>query len=1073
MPAAGLKITMNEKPAGKEYVLDVLKERAKELNCLYLVEELLSRRKLSLSEIFGRIVNIIPSGLRFPDVCKARLVYEKNSYQTTGFRSSSWMFSSDIKIEEKAVGKVEVCYLSNVPRTEEGVFLEREQKLIKTIAGRIGQTVLHRKMDQILKEWDSAKKELSETEDTSREWKIIVDLLNRTDQGMLLHICRKMINYLFWSGVEEAAGVLHKIGSKSIESFESGEVNAPSLRKPLEDIVIISEKTFKIASKHLSDSEIVLRVKKWIQEEKYNFLIRTVDRVDASLSEIIDALSRYRNIFENQSISYSPTERWLKVALIHRFLSNDLDFINIAKQYIEVQDFCRIADKMIYPPGSKGKLGGKSTGLFFGQQILDKTAAQFPILKSVKTPKTWYITADEMTEFLHHNNLEELKEQKYKELYEIRIDYPNIIQLMKNASFTPGIIKSLALALDDFGERPLIVRSSSLLEDRMGAAFSGKYKSLFLSNQGSKQQRLEALTDAIIEVYSSKFCPDSIQYRSERGLLDFPEEMGIMIQEVVGTQIGDYYMPLYAGIAFSSNEFRWSPRIRREDGLLRIVPGLGTRAVDRLSDDFPVLISPGQPELRTNTVPEEIKHYSPGKIDLINLKTNSFETVDVRAFIRKHGDEIPEIHNLVSIYRDNQILKPSKLNIDFENDDLVVTFDGLISKTPLVKLVSRILKTLQEKMGTPIDIEFASDGKDFYLLQCRAQSSGAASSAAPIPKDITDSDMLFTAKKYISNGRIDNISHIVYVDPDAYNKISRKEEYVNTGKIVGLLNSILPKRQFILMGPGRWGSRGDIRLGVPVSYSDINNTAALIEIARKKSGYVPELSFGTHFFQDLVEADIRYLPLYPDEKDIVFNEMFFSGRENILEKVLPDYASYSDIVKVIDVPKTSRGKILKILMNADLSEAVGFLGSPSAAVPGRQEPEDYGEPKIKDEFWRWRYHMAKCIASRIDPKRFGVQGFYVFGSTNNTTAGPASDIDILIHFRGNKSQRKDLEQWLEGWSICLAELNYLKTGYSAKELLDLHIVTDEDIKNKTSYAVKIGAVTDPAHPLELKKDSEK
>ncbi len=616
-----------------EYLVDVLKERAKELNCLYQVEELLNNRRLSLVEVFEGIIRTIPSGWQFPDVCQARIVYGNYNYQTPDLRSSPWTESADIRIDDKIVGKLEVCYIKEVPRSEEGFFLEKELKLIKTIADRIGQTILHRNMEQILKEWELAKKELSETNDAHNEWMIIIDLLRRTDPGMLMHICRKMINYLFRSGVKEAVGVLKKISVNPSESFgdyhdfedfvnfESGEINYPSLRQPLEDIFVISEKTFKIASEHLSGKEITVRLKKWIQDEKYNFLVKAVDRIDTSLSEIIDAISRYKNLFKNQNISYSPVERWLKVALIHRFLSDDLKFISVAKQYIEVQDFFEIASRIIYPIRSKGKLGGKSTGLFLARQILTKMSEHIPILNSVKIPKTWYIATDEITEFLHYNGLEELKEQKYKDLYEIRIDYPNIIQLMKNSSFPPETVKSLSLALDDFGDTPLIVRSSSLLEDQMGAAFSGKYKSLFLSNQGSKQERLDALLDAIIEVYSSIFSPDSIQYRSERGLLDFPEEMGILIQEVVGKKVGHYYFPLFAGVAFSNNEFRWSPRIRREDGLVRIVPGLGTRAVDRTSDDFPVMLSPGQPKLQINTTPEEVKYYSPKKIDVINLKT--------------------------------------------------------------------------------------------------------------------------------------------------------------------------------------------------------------------------------------------------------------------------------------------------------------------------------------------------------------------------------------------------------------------------------------------------------------------
>ncbi len=169
----------------------------------------------------------------------------------------------------------------------------------------------------------------------------------------------------------------------------------------------------------------------------------------------------------------------------------------------------------------------------------------------------------------------------------------------------------LSAALDDFAGVPVIVRSSSLLEDRVGSAFSGKYKSLFLANQGTKKERLAALLDAVAEIYASMFGPDPIEYRQERGLLDFDEQMGILIQEVVGTRNGKYFFPAFAGVAFSKNEFRWSPRITRDDGLVRLVPGLGTRAVDRTSDDYPVLIVPGQPELRVNVAVDEIIRYSP------------------------------------------------------------------------------------------------------------------------------------------------------------------------------------------------------------------------------------------------------------------------------------------------------------------------------------------------------------------------------------------------------------------------------------------------------------------------------
>jgi hypothetical protein len=114
--------------------------------------------------------------------------------------------------------------------------------------------------------------------------------------------------------------------------------------------------------------------------------------------------------------------------------------------------------------------------------------------------------------------------------------------------------------------------------------------------------------------------------------------------------------------------------------------------------------------------------------------------------------------------------------------------------------------------------------------------------------------------------------------------------------------------------------------------------------------------------------------------------------------------------------------------------------------------------------------MSEKIAAEIDPDRFGVRALYVIGSTKNASAGPASDIDLLIHFHGTVQQRHDLETWLEAWSLCLGEINYLRTGYTNPDLLDVHIITDDDIARNTSFAAKIGAVTDAALELPLGKD---
>ena len=443
---------------------------------------------------------------------------------------------------------------------------------------------------------------------------------------------------------------------------------------------------------------------------------------------------------------------------------------------------------------------------------------------------------------------------------------------------------------------------------------------------------MEALTDAIAEVYASTFGPDPIEYRAERGLIDVYEEMGIMIQEVVGTRVGKYFLPAFSGVAFSRNEFRWSARIRREDGLVRLVPGLGTRAVDRLKDDYPILMAPGQPNLRVNVTLDEIVRYSPKKIDVINLETGGFDTVEVGDFLAETGGGMPQLSNMVSIIDSDRVRRLMASEVDVDPGMLVFTFEGVVGGTPFIRQIRAILELLEREIGSPVDIEFASDGRDLYLLQCRPQSSGGAAPPAVIPHDVPQERILFSARRFVSNGTVPNITHVVYVDPEQYSRLPTLDALRAVGRAVGKLNKILPKHQFILMGPGRWGSRGDIKLGVNVTYADINNTAALIEIARKKGNYLPDLSFGTHFFQDLVEAPIRYLPLYPDDEGIVFNEGFLRLAPSLLVDLLPEFVDLADTIRVIDVPRVSDGMILRLLMNAGKEEALAFFAPPQQAA---------------------------------------------------------------------------------------------------------------------------------------------
>jgi hypothetical protein len=905
-------------------LLRTLRERAKELACLYRADELLNQPDVPLDDILAAIAGVLPQGWQYPQMCRCRIVFEGRILQPHPFEPTRWVQSAAILVRGVPSGTVEVYYLHQAPHSDEGPFLKEERKLIDTVAERIGSVITGRQLKTAFQGWQAASRTQAGT--GPREWRAVLDFMRDTDANLLLRISRKMINHLASSGVREAQALLERFAPVSLDREpESEDENRPQRRGPLAAPFDIE--TFQIAERHLSEQEILACLTKWIKEEKAGFLVRALEGQETPLGDIADAVQRFEHADVEERDLSLPVQKGLRVSLCRRFFSESLEFINVAKEVIEVRDFYELVGRVILPSHCYGKLGGKSAGLFLAKKIVEKSP-DHELLRALKVPRTWYIPSDGILEFIHYNNLEDVLSRKYMEIDQIRQDYPHLVQLFKSSPFPPAMAKGLSIALDDFESQPIIVRSSSLLEDRTGAAFSGKYKGLFLGNQGTKAERLAALTDAIAEVYASVFGPDPTEYRAERGLLDVHEEMGILIQEVVGQRAGRYFLPAWSGVAFSNNEFRWSPRIRREDGLIRLVPGLGTRAVDRIADDYPTLIAPGQPSLRASVTADEVFKYSPKKVDVINLESNSFETVEVQELLRATGDDYPQLRHLVSIADEDRLRQPIGTHIDAAPDRLVFTFEGLIRNTPFVAMMRELLHLLRTRLGSPVDIEFASDGKDFYLLQCRPQSYGSDVAPSPIPQDLAPERIVFSAHRYVSNGRVPDITHVVYVDADAYGQLPDADALRDVGRAVGRLNKLLPRRQFILIGPGRWGSRGDIRLGVPVTYSDINNCAMLIEVAHKHGNVLPDLSFGTHFFQDLVEASIRYLPLYPDDPGVVFNRQFLMGSRNVLGEILPAFAHLSDSVRVIDVPREADGQVLRVLMNADLDRAVAFLSPP-------------------------------------------------------------------------------------------------------------------------------------------------
>ncbi len=1038
--------------------IDALKERVKELNCLYGLSTIVKDKTLSFDEALQKIVNLIPPAWQYPDITCAKITIDGHEYKTKNFQKTKWGQVGKIVSDNKKIGTLEVYYLKEKPEIDEGPFLIDERRLIDTIADLLGTLVSEAhvreqltRAEKMIKSGRKTKRKQLDDVEQKQDWEVIIDLLIKTDPRTLLRLTRKMVYCLYRYENEKITALLGKLCpvDRNAASSQWCGINMPNPRQDLESLKHVQKQIFEIAKESIPPEEISSMFQEWMKQDKARPLLLSSQKPGIPLVEITDELNRFFEQEDVETTLASEDKISIKTALIRRFFTDRLEYVNVGKRYIELEDFIHLLNHVVGPAQGSGKFGGKTSGVMLAEKVIKEAMKTDEILKDIAFPKSWYVTSDTILNFVHYNDLDEAFHIKYLHPDQIRQEQPFLEQVFKNATFPHEIVEGFRKVIREFEGRPIIVRSSSLLEDSFGAAFSGKYKSLFVPNTGSEEERLNSLMDAIAEVYASTFSPDPIEYRRERGLLDFSEEMGILIQEVVGTKVGHYYVPAYAGVAFSRNEFRWSPRIRREDGMIRLVPGLGTRAVDRVGNDYPILVSPNRPNLQVNTLLSERIQYSPRYMDVINLETRAIETVDAIEFFREQTDELPYIDQIVSVYKDGQLSPPSAL-FNPQEEDMVITFANLFERGDFLEKMKRIMHLLEEKIGTPVDVEFASDGNHLYILQCRPQSQGRGIERKPIPKDIPQSRKVFSTNKYVTTGQIENVEYLVYVVPEEYTTLESRVDMQKVATIINELNTKLPKRKFILMGPGRWGSRGDIKLGVPVKYGDINNTSMLVEIAKEKGEYTPELSFGTHFFQDLVEAEIRYLPLYPNQPKSIFNEDILLDAENHLSSLLPAYKTFKNVVKVIKTSDLEESSTLSVIMDGEAGEALAFL-----------KPPDH---------WSWRMQKVEEIAEALDPEIYGIESIYLIGSTKDGSAGPASDIDLLVHFKGTEEQREKLQAWFEEWGKKIDEENKQRTGIATGDLLDVHIITDEDIKKKTSWASHITSPYMSVKKINLKKE---
>ena len=628
---------------------------------------------------------------------------------------------------------------------------------------------------------------------------------------------------------------------------------------------------------------------------------------------------------EEERARYRPRLQEIKVVLIRTMVSDQLKYIKLARRWFKVSDLVEIRNRKI----GGGKIGGKAAGMLLALRILKETAP--PELRdSFDIPESFFLGSDVFYNFMSLNGLMHWNDQKYKSEEQIRADYPIIVNEFSKGQFPPEILERLRELVERAGYTPLIVRSSSLLEDNFGTSFAGKYQSIFCPNQGTLEENLFTLTHAISRVYASSVNPDALVYRHQNSLADYDERIAILIQHVKGEKMGRYYYPQGAGVAFSRNLYRWSPQIRQEDGFLRLVWGLGTRAVDQVADDYPRLVALSHPLLHPTAEVRAIRRYSQQSLDVIDLEANQFRTVPVSEIINKR---YPPLRYIVQVEQGGYLGAMRSTMV--EPEELVITYEGLLSRTPFPSRMREALQLLEKHYNSPVDTEFTLELMDpnslkpdvhITLLQCRPQSHIQETSQAKLPRELLEKDIIFSTQRMVPQGLVQGIRYVLFVSPEGYFNISTQAERTKLIRAIGQLNAALEDQTFIAVGPGRWGTSTP-DLGVHVAYGDIYNARSLVELSGESVGTSPEPSFGTHFFQDLMEAHIYPLAVFLDDKDVIFNRDFFYETPNKVLKFININKRLTRTLRLVAVKDYRPGHHMDLVMDGQKGRVVAYLVS--------------------------------------------------------------------------------------------------------------------------------------------------
>ena len=619
-----------------------------------------------------------------------------------------------------------------------------------------------------------------------------------------------------------------------------------------------------------------------------------------------------------------PEVAALKKELVAMMMGGHPTFTALAETYFTLDCLFAIRGRMI----GAGRIGGKAAGMLLARRILQTGPDAARFTATLEDHDSFYVGSDVFFTFLVNNGLFRLRLELSRDLETLRGEFEDVERRFLDGVFPPAIVEQFRDMLDYFGQAPIIVRSSSLLEDSFGNAFAGKYRSEFCPNQGSPDARLDQFLRAIKAVYASALSPDALAYRERRGMMDNDEQMAILVQRVSGAPYRSCFFPSLAGVAFSHNLYAWNERIDPAQGAARLVFGLGTRAVDRVESDYPRLVSLSQPHLRPEANLKAAR-YSQRKVDVIDLRANALATLPLRELI--DAKDYPNLHMYVSEHHGDHLADPIGNALRVPPEKLVLTFNKLLHDTAFASLLNTMLQRIESVYGQPVDTEFtatldAQRRVAINMLQCRPMHLPGSQALAAVPDDLSEGRRLFQSNKVINGGDAPGLRYILYVDPAAYSSRASYDDKVRMGRATGRITShpTIKEGGVILVGPGRWGS-SDVDLGVNVTYADIAPAAALVEVAREEAGYVPEVSYGTHFFLDLVESGIIYMAIFPGGEGSSFNDGFFAEAPNALPDLFPDLAPLQHLIHLVDAPAVAGGRFVRILAAPHRREGLCFL----------------------------------------------------------------------------------------------------------------------------------------------------